>query len=133
MLSPLRSTAGSRKLEYGCRISHAGVPSFFGLGLADSGIRTFWLLLWGHRHINQESPGNCLSGGARALNTDTSVRLLLPQCRPARSSRCNCADFACVASTAEGCQVSSASPHQTVRVAQSTGRCQGHPVVRKAP
>ena len=32
-------------LEYGCRMNCAGVPSFFGLGLEDKYVPSFWLLL----------------------------------------------------------------------------------------
>ena len=31
-----------KKLEYGCRMICAGVPSFFGLGLEDGHVPTFW-------------------------------------------------------------------------------------------
>ena len=39
-----RTTEGSNKLEHVCRMIYAGVPSFFGLGLEDNHVETFWLL-----------------------------------------------------------------------------------------
>ena len=35
----------SRKLEHACRVLYAGCPSFFGVGLEDGHVPTFWLLL----------------------------------------------------------------------------------------
>ena len=32
----------SKKSEHGCRMIHAGVPSFHGLGLEDGHVPTFW-------------------------------------------------------------------------------------------
>ena len=40
------NTVDSQKLEHGCRMIYAGVPSFFGLGLEDGHVPTFWLLLY---------------------------------------------------------------------------------------
>ena len=40
------TTVDSNKLEHGCRIVHTGVPSFFGFGLEDGHVPTFWLLLY---------------------------------------------------------------------------------------
>ena len=37
----------SKMLEHGCRVIYAGFPSFFGLGLEDGHVPTFWLLLYG--------------------------------------------------------------------------------------
>ena len=34
-----------KKLEHGCRMIYAGVPSFFGFGLEHGHVSTFWLLL----------------------------------------------------------------------------------------
>ena len=40
-------TASSKKLEHGRRLIYAGVPSFFGLGLEDGHVPSFWLLhIW---------------------------------------------------------------------------------------
>ena len=36
----------SKKLEHGCWMIHAGLPSSFGLGLEDGHVPTFWLLLY---------------------------------------------------------------------------------------
>ena len=38
-------TANSKKWEHGCRVIYAGFPSFFGLGLLDGRVPTFWLLV----------------------------------------------------------------------------------------
>ena len=38
-------TADFKKLEHGCRMIYAGVPSSFALGLEDGHVSTFWLLL----------------------------------------------------------------------------------------
>ena len=38
-------TVDSKKLEHGWRMIHAGFPSFFGLGLEEGHVPTFWLLL----------------------------------------------------------------------------------------
>ena len=40
-----RFTVDSKKLEHGCGMIHAGFLSFFGLGLEDGHVPTFWLLL----------------------------------------------------------------------------------------
>ena len=40
-----RLTVDSKKLEHGCRMIHAGVPSFCGLRLEDDHVPTLWLLL----------------------------------------------------------------------------------------
>ena len=45
----------SQKLEHGCRMIHAGRPSFFGLGLEDGPVPTFWLLL---QSLGKGSQGN---------------------------------------------------------------------------
>ena len=39
------TTVDSNKLEHGCRLIYAGIPSLFGLGLQDGHVPTFWLLL----------------------------------------------------------------------------------------
>ena len=41
-----KSTVDSKKLEHGCRMIYAGVTSFFGLGLEDGCVPTFWLFLY---------------------------------------------------------------------------------------
>ena len=41
----LKVAVGSKKLEYGCGVIYAGLPSFFGLALEDGHIPTFWRLL----------------------------------------------------------------------------------------
>ena len=41
----LMTLLDSKKLEHGCRMMYAGVPSFFGLGLEDGPVPTFWPLL----------------------------------------------------------------------------------------
>ena len=43
-------TVGFRKLENGSEMISAGLPSFFGLGLEDGHIPTFWLVL-NRRHM----------------------------------------------------------------------------------
>ena len=47
MLSILLGTTvvDCNKLEHARRMIYAGLPSFFGLGLEDGHISTFWLLL----------------------------------------------------------------------------------------
>ena len=45
MVMVFNGTEDSKKLEHGCRVICAGVPSSFGLGLEDSHVPTFWLLL----------------------------------------------------------------------------------------
>ena len=38
----------SKKLEHGCRMMCVGLPSFFGSGLPDGHVPTFWLSLCGN-------------------------------------------------------------------------------------
>ena len=39
------NTVDSNKLEHACKVIYAGFPSFFGLGLEDGHLPTFWILL----------------------------------------------------------------------------------------
>ena len=46
IVSDVRGTSTvSRQLEHGCKMIHAGCPSFFGFGSEDVHVPTFWLLL----------------------------------------------------------------------------------------
>ena len=44
-VAPRAFIVDSKKLEHGCRMIHAGFPSFCGLGLEDGHVPTFWNLL----------------------------------------------------------------------------------------
>ena len=41
-----QTTVVSKKLEHGCRMIYDGFPFFFGLGLEDGHVPTFWRLLY---------------------------------------------------------------------------------------
>ena len=50
LLTP-NATEHCRKLEHGCRLTYADVHSFFGFGLEDGHVPTFWLLLQNTRSL----------------------------------------------------------------------------------
>ena len=54
---PATSTADSNRFEHGILTIHAGVPSFFGLGLEDGDVPTTWPLPYGLKASNTGGPG----------------------------------------------------------------------------